>query len=67
MKYILEFEAPDDWKPMIEPACWVDCPFRVLTSLGHTCRAKKYFDNNSEVICPVITIASQHGTYSSRT
>ena len=55
MKYILEFEVPDDWKP-IEDGCWVDCPLRVLTRLGCVCKAKSCFDKYEEVICPIITI-----------
>lgn len=55
MKYILEFEAPDDWKP-IEDGCWVDCPLKVLTRFGCVCKAKTCFDEYGEVICPIITI-----------
>lgn len=62
MKYVLEFEAPDDWKPMIESACWVNCPFSILTSLGHVCKAKQYYDKYGETICPVITKKVQNGT-----
>lgn len=61
MKYVLEFVSPDDWKPMIEDACWVDCPFSILTSLGHVCRAKQYYDKCGEIICPVITKRVQKG------
>lgn len=59
MKYVLEFEAPDDWKPMKDDGCWVDCPLRVLTRLGCVCKAKSCFDKYGEVICPIITIRKQ--------
>lgn len=59
MKYVLEFEAPDDWKPMVESACWVNCPFGVLTPLGNKCRAKTYFDKYQIIICPVVAIRKQ--------
>ena len=49
MKYVLEFEAPDDWKP-IEDGCWVDCPLKVLTRFGCVCKAKSCFDEYGEVI-----------------
>ncbi len=67
MRYVLEFEAPDDWKPMVESACWVDCPFSVLTPLGHVCNARAYYDKQKGVICPVITKASQNGTSFTKT
>lgn len=60
MKYVLEFEAPDDWKPL-EDACWVNCPFSLLTPLGQMCKAKKFYDVYGDVICPVITKKSQSG------
>ncbi len=59
MKYVLEFEAPDDWKPMVESACWVNCPFSVLTPLGNKCRAKTYFDEYHIIICPVVTLKGE--------
>lgn len=56
MKYVLEFEAPDDWKPIEDDGCWVYCPLKVLTRLGCVCKAKTCFDEYGEVICPIITI-----------
>lgn len=58
MKYILEFEAPDDWKPMGN-GCWSGCPVSILTPLGQKCRAKDCYDKHQIVICPVITMRKQ--------
>ncbi len=54
MQYTIQFEAPDDWNPMIDTACWVDCPFSTLTRLSEMCLAKERFDKHQEVTCPVI-------------
>lgn len=67
MKYILEFEAPEDWKPMIESACWVGCPFTSLIQLGSICRAKEYYDKYGITICPVITNSVHNDIQSSNT
>lgn len=56
-KYVIEFEAPDDWQPMEEPACWAGCPFSSLTKLGNICNAKEAYDRSGLVICPVIRLA----------
>ena len=61
MKYVLEFVTPDDWKPMIEAACWVDCPFSILTSLGMYTEQNNIMTNMGEIICPVITKRVQKG------
>lgn len=62
MEVVLKFEAPDDWNPMIEPCCWVHCPFAVLTKLGHVCRAKEIYDKRREIVCPIITKINKSGT-----
>ena len=62
MKYNLEFEAPDDWKPMEESACWVDCPLKTLTRLGMECRAREAYRKRGDILCPIIKLKNQSGT-----
>ena len=40
----IEFDADPDWKPMMEPGCWFDCPFTCFTKLSETCRCKEIYD-----------------------
>lgn len=54
VKYRMEFEAPEDWKPMRESACWVDCPLQCLTRLSEVCRAKEIYDKNGDIMCPIV-------------
>lgn len=60
-KYTLTFEAPDDFNPMIECACWVCCPISALIKFGEKCRAKDYYDKYGEIICPIIKMSSPNG------
>ena len=62
-KHTLEFTTPDDWKPMIVPACWTECPFACLTKLGHECRAREAYRKDGLVICPVIRYGGILGKY----
>ena len=47
------FEVDKDWKPL-DVACWYGCPFSCLTRLGEVCRARSYYEETGEIICPVI-------------
>ena len=58
-KHTLEFTTPDDWKPMIEPACWTECPFACLTKLGHECRAREAYRKDKLEICPVVRLSGE--------
>lgn len=58
-RHTLEFTAPDDWKPMIEPACWTGCPFACLTKLSHECRAREAYRKNGFMICPVVRFSGE--------
>lgn len=58
-KHTLEFTTPDDWKPMIEPVCWAECPFACLTELGHECRAREAYRKNGLMICPVVRFSGE--------
>ena len=58
-KHTLEFTTPDDWKPMIEPVCWTECPFACLTKLGHECKAREVYRKDGLIICPVVRFSGE--------
>lgn len=58
-KHTLEFTTHDDWKPMIEPACWTECPFACLTKLGNECRAREAYRKDELIICPVVRFSGE--------
>ena len=58
-EYTITFAAPDDWRPMSNPACWTCCPFACLTELGGVCRARQAYSKEGLVICPVFTKAKK--------
>jgi hypothetical protein len=53
MNFSVDFTAHLDWNPL-EPGCWVDCPFSILTELGKECRASKVYRENGLIICPLV-------------
>lgn len=61
-EHILKFETPDCWEPL-KPACWVNCPFAVLTDLGEECRARKAHRKYGLMICPVVKYGGILGKY----
>ena len=58
-KHTIEFTTPDDWKPMVESACWTECPFAYLTKLGYECEARKAYRKDGLVICPVARFSGE--------
>ena len=58
-KHTLEFATSDDWKPLIEPACWTECPFACLTKLGHECKAREVYRKDGLMICPVVRFSGE--------
>ena len=59
MKHTLEFTTPDDWKPMVESACWTECPFACLTKLGNECIARGAYRKDELIICPVVRFSGE--------
>ena len=49
----IKFEADPKWKPL-DTACWFHCPLACLTPLKEVCNAKKAYDNDRIVICPIL-------------
>ena len=49
----IDFDADPDWTPLRD-ACWIDCPLKGLTKLGHVCRAKEVYDKYGDTEqCPL--------------